>query len=50
MVLAITAERDWKVVQLDVKTAFLFADIEKKVIVKRRLALRGRTRTAFNFS
>ena len=34
MVLAITAERDWEVVQLDVKTAFLFADIEKKVILQ----------------
>ena len=34
MVLAITAERDWEVVQLDVKTAFLLADIDKKVIVQ----------------
>ena len=34
MVLAITAERDWEVVQLDVKIAFLFAEIEKKAIVE----------------
>ena len=34
MVLSITAERDWEVVQLDVKIAFLFAEIEKKAIVE----------------
>ena len=33
MVLAIAAEVNWKVVQLDVKTAFLYADIEGDVFV-----------------
>ena len=33
MVLAIDAEMDWKVRQLDVKTAFLYADIEEEVFV-----------------
>ena len=31
MVLAIAAEMDWEVRQLDVKTAFLYADIEEEV-------------------
>ena len=34
MVLAIAAEQDWGVIQLDVKTAFLYADIEKGVFVE----------------
>ena len=34
MVLAIAAEMNWKVVQLDVKTAFLYADIEEDVFVE----------------
>ena len=29
MVLAIAAEMDWEVVQLDVKSAFLYAEIEE---------------------
>ena len=33
MVLAIAAEMDWEVRQLDVKTAFLCADIEEDVFV-----------------
>ena len=33
MVLAIAAEMDWEVRQLDVKTAFLCADIEEEVFV-----------------
>ena len=33
MVLAIAAEIDWEVRQLDVKTAFLYADIEEDVFV-----------------
>ena len=33
MVLAITAEIDWEVRQRDVKTAFLYADIEEDVFV-----------------
>ena len=33
MVLAITAEMDWEVRQLHVKTAFLYADIGEEVIV-----------------
>ena len=33
MVLAIAAEMDWEVRQLDVKTAFLYADIEEDVFV-----------------
>ena len=33
MVLAIAAEMDWEVRQLDVKTAFLYADIEDEVFV-----------------
>ena len=33
MVLAIAAEMDWEVCQLDVKTAFLYADIEEEVFV-----------------
>lgn len=33
MVLAIVAELDWEVVQLDVKTAFSYADIEEEVFV-----------------
>ena len=33
MVLAIAAEMDWEVRQLDVKTAFLYADIEEEVSV-----------------
>ena len=33
MVLAIAAEMDWEVRQLDVKTAFLYADIEEEVFV-----------------
>ena len=32
MVLAIAAEMDWVVVKLDVKTAFLYADIELSLI------------------
>ena len=32
-VLAIAAEMDWKVRQLDVKTAFLYADIEEEVFL-----------------
>ena len=34
MVLAIAAETDWEVVQLDVKTAFLYGDIEEEVFVE----------------
>ena len=34
MVLAIAAEMDWVVVKLDVKTAFLYADIEEEVFVE----------------
>ena len=34
MVLAIAAEMNWEVVQLDVKTAFLYADIEEDVFVE----------------
>ncbi|CAN0307452.1 unnamed protein product, partial [Pylaiella littoralis] len=33
MVLAIAVEMDWEVIQLDVKTAFLYADIEEEVFV-----------------
>ena len=33
MVLAIAAEMDWEVRQLDVKTAFLYADIEEDMYV-----------------
>ena len=33
MVLAIAAEMDWEVRQLDVKTSFLYADIEEEVFV-----------------
>ena len=33
MVLAIAAEMDWEVRQLDVKTAFLYADIEEEGFV-----------------
>ena len=33
MVLAIAAEMDWVVAQLDVKTAFRYADIEEEVFV-----------------
>ena len=33
MVLAIAAEMYWEVCQLDVKTAFLYADIEEEVLV-----------------
>ena len=33
MVLAIAAEMDWEVRQLNVKTAFLYADIEEEVFV-----------------
>ena len=33
MVLAIAADMDWEVRQLDVKTAFLYADIEEEVFV-----------------
>ena len=33
MVLAIAAEMDWEVRKLDVKTAFLYADIEEEVFV-----------------
>ena len=34
MVLAIAAEMDWEVLQLDVKTAFLHADIEEEECVE----------------
>ena len=34
MVLAIAAEMDWEVRQLDVKTAFLYADIEDMFVVE----------------
>ena len=34
MVLAIAAEIDWEVVQLDMKIAFFYADIEEKVFVE----------------
>ena len=34
MVLAIAAEMNWEVVQLDVTTAFLYADIEEDVFVE----------------
>ena len=34
MVLAIATEINWNVVQLDVKTAFLYADIEEDVFVE----------------
>ena len=34
MVLAITTDKDSEVVQLDVKTAFLYADIEEEVFVE----------------
>ena len=34
MVLVIAAEMNWEVVQLDVKTAFLYADIEENVFVE----------------
>ena len=34
MLLTIAAEMDWEVVQLDVKTAFLYADIEEEVFVE----------------
>lgn len=34
MVLALAAEKDWEVIQLDVKTAFLYADIEEDVFVE----------------
>ncbi|CAB1116979.1 unnamed protein product [Ectocarpus sp. CCAP 1310/34] len=34
MVLAIAAEMDWEVRQLDVKTSFLYADLEEDVFVK----------------
>ena len=34
MVLAIAAEMDWKVVMLDVNTAFLYAFLEKDVHVE----------------
>ena len=34
MVLAIAAKIGWKVVQLDVKASFLFADIEDEVFVE----------------
>ena len=33
MVLAIAAEMDWEVRQLDVKTAFLYADIQEDMTV-----------------
>ena len=33
MVLAIAAEMDWEVRQLDAKTAFIYVDIEEKVFV-----------------
>ena len=33
VVLAIAAQMDWEVRQLDVKTAFLYADIEEEVFV-----------------
>ena len=33
IVLAIAAEMDWEARQLDVKTAFLYADIEEEVFV-----------------
>ena len=33
MVLAIAAEMDWEVRQLEMKTAFLYADIEEKVVL-----------------
>ena len=34
MVLAIAAEMDWEVRQLDVKTAFLYADIEEVFVAE----------------
>ena len=34
MVLAIAAEMDWVVVKLDVKAAFLYADVEEEVFVE----------------
>ena len=34
MLLTIAAEMDWEVVQLDVKTDFLYADIEEEVFVE----------------
>ena len=34
MVLAIATEINWEVVQLDVKTVFLYADIEEDVFVE----------------
>ena len=40
MVLAIAAEMDWEVRQLDVKTAFLYADIEEEVFVAESSRLR----------
>ena len=34
MVLAIAVEMNWEVVKLDVKTAFLYADVEEDVFVE----------------
>ena len=34
MVVAIVAKMDWEVVQLDVKTAFLYADIDREVFAQ----------------
>ena len=51
IVLAIAAEMDWEVVKLDVKSEVSCTrTVRRKCSWKRRLALRGRTRTAFNFS
>ena len=51
MVLPIAAEMDWEVVKLDVKSEVSCTrTVSRKCSWKRRLALRGRTRTAFNFS
>ena len=45
MVLAIAVEVDWELIQLDVKTAFLYADIEEEVYSSRNpLDMRPRTR------
>ena len=46
-VLAIAAEMDWEVRQLDVKTAFLYADIQEDMTVAGHQASRLKARTEF---
>ena len=46
MVLAIAAEMNWEVVQLDVKTAFLYADIDEDMFVEMALGYETTNRKA----